>query len=71
MRRNMGRADRTIRFIVGVAAGAVAAAGLLPGLWVWAAWAVAAILVVTALAGNCPGYTVLGWSTIAKPAAPA
>jgi hypothetical protein len=71
MRRNMGRTDRTIRFIGGVVVGAVAAAGLVTGVWAWAAWAVAAILVVTSIAGNCPAYTILGWSTTPKPASPA
>lgn len=69
IRRNMGRLDRTLRFIVGVA--------LIPiGLFALGGWhgnvigilvlAPAALLLATSLTGFCPGYIPLGISTVGR-----
>jgi hypothetical protein len=71
MSKNMGTTDRAIRGIVGVVAAALALAGLVTGIWMWVAYIVAAVLIVTALAGFCPVYRIFGWSTSPKPAAAA
>jgi len=67
IRQNMGRLDRTVRCIVGVA--------LIPiGLFALGGWhgslagilavAVSALLLVTGLTGFCPGYVPFGISTM-------
>jgi hypothetical protein len=50
---------------------ALALAGLVTGVWMWVAYIVAAVLIVTALAGFCPVYRIFGWSTGPRPAAAA
>jgi hypothetical protein len=69
IRRNMGGADRAVRFVVGVA--------LLPiGLFVLSGLAgiVAVVLAVVALAtsltGYCPGYVPFGISTLGRDQGP-
>lgn len=59
MKRNMGTTDRTIRTVAGVALlGLGYAAG-----WGWIAYAIAAVLLVTAAVGFCPPYALLGMNT--------
>lgn len=66
IRHNMGRLDRTVRFLAGVA--------LIPiGLFPLGGWqgslvgvfvvVVSALLLVTGLTGFCPGYVPFGIST--------
>jgi hypothetical protein len=68
-RRNLGRLDRTVRLIVGVA--------LIPiGLFLLGGWQgngdgiLVAVLALgplaTSLIGSCPAYTLLGISTLEK-----
>jgi len=66
LKRNLGRLDRTARFILG-------AAMLLIGLFVLRGWQgnstgisvalFALVPLITSLAGICPAYTLLGIST--------
>ncbi len=63
MNHNVGKSDKSLRLIL--AAGAAAAAFLaVDGGWLrWALLAVAAVMVLTALAGFCPLYRVVGANT--------
>jgi hypothetical protein len=63
MTRNMGTADRIIRFIVGV--GILGLYGALPAPWKYLAL-LGLIPLGTALTGNCPAYSILGFSTRGK-----
>lgn len=74
LRENMGRLDRTLRFIAG--------AGLAPvGLFALGGWqgsvigvvagVVALVLLATAITGVCPGYIPFGISTLGREADPA
>ncbi len=67
MHANVGIPDRIIRIAAGVALALVVLFSGLPlfasAVWFWIGLAVAAILIVTAVAGFCPLYTVLGVST--------
>ena len=57
MKSNVGKTDRTIRMIVALA---IAAAGLYFQSW----WGLVALLpMVTAYAGFCPLYSLLGINT--------
>ncbi len=62
--QNEGTLDRIIRVVLGVALGAAFAAGAVAGPLGYVALIVAALLVVTGLAGFCPLYRVLGLRTI-------
>ena len=64
MKRNVGTTDRLIRAFV-LAPVAVVLAGLAGWTSGWAivALVVAVVLLVTAAAGSCPPYTLLGIST--------
>jgi uncharacterized membrane protein len=55
--------DRAIRVVLGIVIGTVAVAGALATPWLYAAWVVAAILVVTGIVGFCPLYAILRVST--------
>lgn len=57
MKKNMGRADRSIRFVIGLA---IIIAGIIYGSW-WGALGV--ILVGTAFVGLCPAYLPFRIST--------
>jgi type IV secretory pathway TrbD component len=65
MKRNMGTADRIIRFFVGVAA---LVASFLVGSLAWqiVLWIVAAIMFVTSAYGICPIYMLFKISTANK-----
>ncbi|MGI3165818.1 YgaP family membrane protein [Pseudooceanicola sp. 200-1SW] len=62
---NMGKLDRILRLVIAAVlvylafGSAVAAAGLLH----WLALIVAVVMVVTALVGNCPLYSLVGLKT--------
>ncbi|MFW6368361.1 MAG: YgaP family membrane protein [Spirochaetota bacterium] len=60
MKTNVGKLDKAIRIIAGVAFVAVAA--ILGGTW-WVFGAVGVVLFVTALTGFCGLYTLIGVNT--------
>lgn len=70
MKKNMGIADRRIRpFVV---APALVVAGLLLGPAGWlavVAYALAGVMVATAVVGTCPLYSLFGLSTCPLPSA--
>jgi hypothetical protein len=68
MSLNMGGADRVIRIVIGVIVAALPVSGLVTGAWMWIAYLVAAILLLTSIVGFCPLYRVFGWTTRAKEA---
>lgn len=65
MSSNVGIIDRVIRALLGLALIAAALLGVFPNmaLLFWAAIVVGLVLIVTALAGFCPLYRLLGLST--------
>ena len=63
MTANVGTFDRIARLIVGVALIAFALGYLAPGTgWNWVGW-IGVVPILTALFGNCPAYSLFGWST--------
>jgi hypothetical protein len=58
MKKNIGKMDRVIRIVAGIA---VAAAGYVYGIW-WL-YIIAAIFLATAMIGWCGLYTLLGVKT--------
>jgi len=63
LQANEAPIDRALRIVLGIVIGAVALAGPLVAPWLYAAWAVAALLLVTGIVGFCPLYAILRVST--------
>ncbi len=59
---NMGKVDRTIRIVVGLALIALVFVGPQTP-WGW----IGIVPLATALVGNCPAYSLLGIRTCKKP----
>ena len=66
MKANMGTLDRTIRAIVGVVLIALWPLALLQGTAAIIALVVGVVLLLTALLGWCPPYSLLGINTGAR-----
>ncbi|MGJ8623377.1 MAG: YgaP family membrane protein [Yoonia sp.] len=65
MTTNMGKTDRALRLAIAVALvlTAVATNVLGSGLFFWLALLVAGVFTLTAIAGNCPLYSIVGIKT--------
>lgn len=64
MKKNVGNTDKLIRFIIALAAIWAAYTGLVENPWTYVLYAVAAIMVLTALTSTCPIWLVTGINTI-------
>ena len=62
-RQNESTIDRVIRIVVGIALVAMAATGIVAAPWVYLAWIVGAIALVTGVVGFCPLYAIFRFST--------
>ncbi len=63
MSRNMGTADRVIRFVLGLALIAFAMGMILPGTgFNWIGW-IGIVPIATAIVGICPLYSLIGVRT--------
>lgn len=63
MTTNVGTIDRALRIIAGLALIAFALGYIMPGTgYNWLGW-IGVVPILTALAGFCPAYTILGVST--------
>lgn len=64
MKRNMATFDRAGRIVIAALLVFLSlGTGMLGGVLFWIALAVAVIFVVTAVLGNCPLYSILGFKT--------
>ncbi len=66
MKMNEGPVDRIIRVIVGIALIALGLLGVATGVWMWVAYILGAILLVTGIVGFCPLYKLFKLSTAKK-----
>ena len=64
MKKNVGSTDRLIRLIIALAAIWVAYTGQVQSPWTYVLYAVAAIMVVTALMSSCPIWLMTGINTL-------
>jgi hypothetical protein len=63
MTANMGNADRAVRIVIGLLLIAFAIPVGFPDTgWNWLGW-IGIVPILTAVIGNCPAYSVLGFST--------
>ncbi|UMB60055.1 DUF2892 domain-containing protein [Lutibacter sp. A80] len=64
MKLNIGSTDRIIRIMLGIAIGYFAYSTVIETSWVQVLlYVIAAILVITALIGNCPLYSIFKINT--------
>lgn len=63
MKKNVGNTDKIIRLVVAVALVALYFTGKITGTLGIVGLVVAAVFAVTAFAGTCPIYSILGAST--------
>ncbi len=63
MKINVGSVDKVIRIIIAIVAIYVAYTGMVASPWSFVLYAVAAIMVLTALAGRCPLFSIFGISS--------
>jgi len=66
MKMNESPVDRIIRVIVGVTLIALGLLGVVSGVWMWVAYVLSAILLVTGIVGFCPLYSLFKFSTARK-----
>lgn len=63
MKKNMGGADRIIRFVVAAVIGLLYWQGIIEGTLAYVLFAVAGIFIVTSFVSFCPLYSIVGLST--------
>lgn len=63
MKKNMGGADRMIRFIIAIAVAALYYFNVIEGTLAYVLMAFAAIFVLTSFVSFCPLYTLIGLNT--------
>jgi len=66
MKKNEGPVDRIIRVIIGIALVALGLLGIVSGVWMWVAYILGAILLLTGIVGFCPLYKLFKTSTAKK-----
>ncbi|MGE0566103.1 MAG: DUF2892 domain-containing protein [Pseudolabrys sp.] len=63
MKANMGIIDRLARFVAGLALIGFALGLVAPGTgWNWVGW-IGVVPLATSIIGNCPAYSLFGWTT--------
>ncbi len=63
MKNNVGSTDKIIRIIIAIAALYVAYQGIVASPWNYVLYAVAGIMVFTAIMGCCPLFSIFGVNT--------
>jgi ABC-type glycerol-3-phosphate transport system permease component len=63
MKTNVGKVDKVLRIIVALVAAYFAWKGDVTETMRYVLWAVAVIMMITALAGTCPLYSIFGINT--------
>lgn len=64
MKKNIGNTDKIIRFIIAIVAVWIAYTEVVPNPWDYVLYAVAIIMVLTALLSTCPIWLVTGINTL-------
>ena len=60
MKKNVGSVDKIVRYIIAIVALYVAYNGMVASPWDYVLYAIAAIMVITALSGRCPIFSIFG-----------
>jgi uncharacterized protein (DUF58 family) len=64
MKKNIGNTDKIIRFIIAIVAVWAAYTEVVPNPWNYVLYAVAIIMVLTALISTCPIWLITGINTL-------
>ena len=64
MKKNIGNTDKIIRFIIAIVAVWAAFTEVVPNPWNYVLYAVAIIMVLTALVSTCPIWLATGITTL-------
>jgi hypothetical protein len=70
MKTNMGKTDRLLRGLLGLAAVGLFFTAWIPAPFHWISLAAGVLLLFTASVGVCPGYVPFGWNTCSTKKAP-
>ena len=70
MKRNMGSADRIVRFLAAAAMIALYFTGTVTGTWGIVLLVLAGVFIISSLVSFCPLYTLLGIKTCSTMPAP-
>lgn len=63
MKKNVGNIDRVVRILIAIVASILYFTGTVEGTLGYIVLAVGAIMLLTALVGTCPIYSIVGLST--------
>jgi len=63
MKKNVGSIDKIIRLIIAIVAVYASYTGMVASPWNYVLYAVAVIMLVTALSGSCPIFSIFGVSS--------
>lgn len=63
MKSNVGSTDKIIRIIIAIVALYIAYTGMVASPWNYVLYAVAGIMVLTAIMGCCPLFSIFGINT--------
>ena len=63
MKKNMGGADRLIRFVIAALLVTLYATGTITGTWAIVLLVIAVVFALTSLVSFCPLYTLFGMNT--------
>jgi hypothetical protein len=63
MKKNMGKSDRVIRFILAAVVAALYFTNIIPGTWGIVLMVLATVWVLTSLISFCPLYALIGLNT--------
>jgi len=63
MKKNVGSIDKIVRYVIAIVAIYIAYSGMVISPWSYVLYAFAAIMVLTALAGSCPIFSIFGLSS--------
>jgi O-antigen/teichoic acid export membrane protein len=66
MKKNIGKADRSIRIMLAVAAVALILTDVLAGTWAWVAGIATFAFLATSFFNWCPFYVPFKFSTVSK-----
>lgn len=64
MKKTVGSTDKIIRYIIAIIAFYAAYTNMVASPWNYVLYAIAAIMILTAITGLCPIFSMLGINTI-------
>jgi len=63
---NVGRIDRVVRIVIGIALFGIVALNIVTAPWSYVILLIGLVALVTGAVGTCPLYSILGMNTLGK-----